>query len=81
LADPAPKTSRRLFGIAFAGGLATAACLAVVLLGQGGGPSVHTRQAVVGPLLAPRYPAEDATGPTLLAYRQALARSSEELDA
>jgi hypothetical protein len=81
LADPAPHTSRRVIGIVLVGGLAAAACLGVVLLGQGGGQRVDTRQAVVVPRLASQDRAEDATAPTLLTYRRALARSSDELDA
>jgi hypothetical protein len=79
LADPAPTTSRWLWGIALAGGLA-AACLAAFLFAQGGGKGAGPRRAVVESLPAPTNQADDAM-PTLRAYRHVVSRSPEELDA
>jgi hypothetical protein len=78
LAEVPRVPHRRLWWLAFTGGLA-ASCLAVVLLWHGGGPRVEPKQAV-RPEPAPPAPAEDA-GPTLRAYERALDRSPEELDA
>jgi hypothetical protein len=79
LAGPRPVTSRWPWVVALAGGLA-AAVLAVAILGRGGDPGVVTTRAIVEPRPGPAVQAEDAM-PTLQAYRQALARSPEELDA
>ena len=79
LADPAPRTSGWLWGLALAGGLA-AACLAAALLGQGGGRSSDPRYVDVRPRHALPDQADDAL-PTLRAYRHAESLSPEELDA
>jgi hypothetical protein len=79
LADVPPAKVRRLWWLAVSGGLA-AACLAVLLLSWWGGRGREQEQTDLPP--QPPLPAvvED-TGPTLLAYQRALARSPEELDA
>jgi hypothetical protein len=79
LADHAPWTSRWLWGIALAGGLA-AACLVGFLFGQGGGKDVDSRRAAVAPPPVAPEQVDDAL-PTLRAYRHIVSRSPEELDA
>jgi hypothetical protein len=78
LAHIAPAKLRPLWWLAFAGGLAVA-CLAVVLFWRRGGDRIETKPFVRS---QPKPPAlvEDS-GPTLLAYERALARSPQELDA
>ena len=78
LAGSTAKKDRRLWRIALVGGL-VAACLGGLFLAWGG-RSAGNRPAVVGPLIAPPGRTEDAL-PSLRAYRQALARSPEDLDA
>ena len=84
LADSTARRKPRLWGIAVVGGL-VAAGLGGLFLGWGGwggwgGWSAGNRPVVVGPLMAPSGRTEDAL-PSLRAYRQALARSPEDLDA
>jgi hypothetical protein len=79
LVGSAEQKDRRLWRIALAGGLA-AACLGGFLLALGSRNSGN-RPAVVGPVIAPPGPTEDDVLPSLRAYRQALARSPEDLDA
>ena len=79
LASSTAKRHRRLWVIALAGGLA-AACLGALFLAWGGGRIARQQPVAIGPLPAPPGRNEDAL-PSLLAYRQALARSPEDLDA
>ena len=86
LADcaPAKPGPRWLWPYALAGGLA-AVCLATVLTWWEGGQRTEPELFVVRPQPVPPAEAEDAyfqdSGPTLLVYQRALARSPEELDA
>ena len=80
LAGASPDGRRWPWRSAIAGGL-VAACLVALWLGPGDGRSGKTRRAGSGPRPEPRSRAEEAVRPTLLAYRRALARSTEELDA
>jgi hypothetical protein len=70
--------SRRVWGIAVAGGLAAACVTAAIFLWRGNGRPEQIEQAVIPP--KPVLPVEEMT-PTLQAYSRALARSPEELDA
>jgi hypothetical protein len=80
LAEPPPAQSRRVWPIAVVGGL-IAACVAVVVVRWGGGGGVEPAPVVVPPP-PPAAPAEvEDSGPTLLAYQRALARSPEDLNA
>jgi hypothetical protein len=74
LAGSTTQHKRPLWQVALGGGLA-ATCLAALFLARGGG-----RPAVVGPLDVRPGRTEDEL-PSLRAYRQALARSPEDLDA
>ncbi len=79
-AHSAPSRTRRRWALTVAGGLA-AACLVVVILSRW-----ETRPPIVpGPdvVQAPHDPGVEGrdTGPSPLAYRRALARSPDELDA
>src|SRR4051794_8644446 len=65
--------------IALVGGLA-AACLVALFLGRGGRQRVETRPAIVGSPPVTSGRTED-TLPSLRAYRQALDRSPEDLEA
>jgi hypothetical protein len=82
LASPPAKNNQRPWRrIALAGGLA-ASCLAALVLTRGGGRGADTGPAIVGSPTAPAPPGrtEDAL-PSLRAYKQALERSPEDLDA
>jgi hypothetical protein len=79
LADGPPARRRQLWPIALAGGLA-AACLAAAVLLWPDRPKVNPEPVIVQPRPAPPVAAEDP-GPTIQAYRRALARSPAELDA
>jgi hypothetical protein len=79
LADVPPPKLRWLWWLALAGGLA-AACLAAILLWWGGGRRLQPEQVVRPTPPGPAVAVEDS-GPTLLAYERALARSPEDLDA
>jgi hypothetical protein len=79
LAHVPTAKQRWLWRLALAGGLA-AACLAAVFLWWGSGRQVESDPIAVQPQPAPPALVEDS-GPTLLAYERALARSPEELDA
>jgi hypothetical protein len=70
---------RRLWTIALVAGLA-AACLVALFLGRGGHRGVDRRPAIVGPPLVTSGRTEDML-PSLRAYRQALDRSPEDLEA
>lgn len=73
------KKNRRLWKIALVGGL-IAACLGGLLLGWGGGWMTPDQPIVGGPQIRPPVQTDDPL-PSLRAYRQALARSPEDLDA
>lgn len=79
LADDPLARRRRLWRIAFVGGLA-AACLAAVVLRWEGGRRREREPIVIAPPPAPSVKVEDSE-PTLLAYHRALGRSPDELDA
>jgi hypothetical protein len=79
LAAAPPANPPRPWRIALASGLA-AACLAAALLWWAGRRVVEPRPIAGPPAPAPPEEVEDS-GPTLLAYRRALARSPEELEA
>jgi hypothetical protein len=79
LSEAPPASPGRPWRLALAGGLA-AACLAAIILRWAGGWRVGTEAVVALPRPAPAAPVEDS-GPTLLAYERALARSPEALDA
>jgi hypothetical protein len=74
----APRTARRRWWFAVAGGLA-AACLLVALL-WGSRWRIEVKPTIPRPQPTPVAEAEDA-GPSLRAYRSALARSPAQLDA
>jgi hypothetical protein len=78
LADSTARRKPRPLWIALVGGL-VAAALGGLFLGWGLW-NADNRPAVVGPLTAPPGRTDDAL-PSLRAYRQALARSPEDLDA
>src|SRR5262245_3346323 len=77
LADPPPEKLRRLWWLALAGGLAAAGLAAAVLFWWGSGPGVEPERFVQP---QPEPPVEDWR-PPFPAYRLALVRSPEELDA
>ena len=79
LANASPRGARRTWAIALGGGLA-AACVAAVLLKRGGGEGVDAGRIPVAPRPAPTDRSAAST-PSLQAYRHALARSPEALDA
>jgi hypothetical protein len=74
-----PLTSRWRWSLAIAGGLA-AACLVVVLVPRPGGRRDVSPPIDVVDVVSPPVAVEDS-GPSLLAYQRALARSTEDLDA
>jgi hypothetical protein len=82
--SPAKPERRRLRRYALTGGLA-AAFLAAVVTWWEHGQRVERQPFVVHSRPVPRVGVEDAdvqdSGPTLLAYQRALARSPDELDA
>jgi len=79
LGAAAPAKTRPRWVIALAGGLA-AACLAAIFLWWCVGRHGEPEQTIIRPRPTPTVEFED-TEPTLLAYRLALARSPDELDA
>ncbi len=77
LADLPPARRRPFWRFALAGGLA-ASCLAAVLIRWGGGP--HPGPGPIVDLPRPATAGEVGdSGPTLLTYKRALARSPEAL--
>jgi hypothetical protein len=68
--------SRSSWGVVLAGALA-AACVAAILFGWRS--STHIEPTTAAPT-AESWNSIDGTKPTLLAYRQALSRSAEELE-